>query len=144
MQLTTHTDYALRLLIYLATSEEKRTGTIQDAARRFDISANHLAKVAQTLVQKDYLISQRGRGGGLRLARSAEEINIGAVVRHTENLNLLPCFGEDNACPIQPACKLKNVLGRAQQAFLEVLDEFTLADLITNRDTLRQLINNVA
>lgn len=144
MQLTTHTDYALRLLIYLATSEEKQTGTIQDAARRFDISANHLAKVAQTLVQKNYLISQRGRGGGLKLARSAEEINIGAVVRHTENLNLLPCFGEDNACPIQPACKLKNVLGRAQQAFLEVLDEFTLADLITNRDTLRQLINNVA
>lgn len=144
MQLTTHTDYALRLLIYLATGEEKRAGTIQDAARRFDISANHLAKVAQTLVQKDYLISQRGRGGGLKLARSAEEINVGAVVRHTENLNLLPCFGEDNVCPIQPACKLKNVLGRAQQAFLEVLDEFTLADLITNRDTLRQLINNVA
>lgn len=144
MQLTTHTDYALRLLIYLATFDEQRAGTIQDAARRFDISANHLAKVAQTLVQKDYLISQRGRGGGLRLAHTPEEINIGAVVRQTENLNLLPCFAEENACPIQPACKLKSILGRAQRAFLEVLDEFTLADLITNRDTLRQLINHVA
>lgn len=144
MQLTTHTDYALRLLIYLATSDAEQVGTIQDAARRFDISANHLAKVAQTLVQKKYLISQRGRGGGLRLARTAEDINIGEVVRHTENLNLLPCFGEDNACPIQPACKLKSILGRAQLAFLEVLDQYTLANLITNRDTLRQLIDNVA
>lgn len=144
MQLTIHTDYALRLLIYLATGDAEQVGTIQDAARRFDISANHLAKVAQTLVQKKYLVSQRGRGGGLRLARAPEEINIGEVVRHTENLNMLPCFGEDNACPIQPACKLKSILGRAQLAFLEVLDQYTLANLITNRDTLRQLIDNVA
>lgn len=144
MQLTSHTDYALRLMIYLATLEDNRAGTIQDAARRFEISANHLAKVAQTLVQKNYVVSQRGRGGGLRLAQPASEINIGAVVRQTENLNLLPCFGESNACPIQPACKLKGVLGRAQLAFLEVLDQYTLADLITNQDTLRQLINDVA
>lgn len=140
MQLTTHTDYALRLLVYLAVQRGSKA-TIQDAAAKFAISANHLAKVAQTLVQFNYVISHRGRGGGLELGRSADEINIGGLVRQTENLQLLPCFGDHNACPIDSACVLKGALGKAQQAFLNVLDEYTLADLVKNKQQLQGLLN---
>lgn len=141
MQLTTHTDYSLRLLIYLGIHPGDGPATVQDAATRYHISANHLAKVAQTLVQLGYIHSHRGRGGGLELAWPAKEINIGAVVRQTENLQLLECFGPNSTCPIDPACHLKGVLGKAQQAFLEVLDDYCLSDLITNRGKLRKLLD---
>ncbi|HET7314620.1 Rrf2 family transcriptional regulator [Salinisphaera sp.] len=138
MQLTTHTDYALRLLIYLAIRNDAMPATIQAVATRYRVSANHMAKVAQTLVQLGYLHSHRGRGGGLTLARPAEKINLGALVRQTENLRLLECFGPNSTCPIDPICGLKSVLGRAQEAFLEVLDGYTLAALISNDNELRQ------
>ncbi|MCX4189670.1 Rrf2 family transcriptional regulator [Methylophaga sp. OBS3] len=142
MQLTTHTDYSLRLLIYLATQQGPKT-TIQIVAEQFSISANHLAKVAQTLVQHNYIVSLRGRGGGLTLAKPVDEINIGKLVRQTENLQLLPCFGNSDSCPIDPACTLKGALAKAQYAFLSVLDEYTLADLVTsaNRQQLQGLLN---
>ncbi|MES1927358.1 Rrf2 family transcriptional regulator [Salinisphaera sp. T31B1] len=140
MQLTTHTDYSLRLLIYLAVRKEGMPATVQAAADRYRISANHMAKVAQTLVLYGYINSQRGRGGGLSLAKPASQINIGAVVRRTENLRLLECFGPNSTCPIDPACRLKNILGRAQTAFLEVLDEYSLDGLVTNEDELRMLL----
>ncbi|NNE38789.1 MAG: Rrf2 family transcriptional regulator [Gammaproteobacteria bacterium] len=140
MQLTTHTDYSLRLLIYLALLDKKQTGTVQLAADHYGISANHLAKVAQTLVQLGYVHSLRGRGGGLKLALSADEINLGDIVRKTENLQLLECFGEQSSCPIIPACNLKRVLASAQTAFLEILDDYNLADLVTNRKQLIKLL----
>lgn len=141
MQLTTHTDYALRLLIYLALSEEDAPpATVQEVALSYGISANHIAKVAQTLVQLGYIKSLRGRGGGLVLEQRAREIVIGEVVRQTENLRLLECFGPDSSCPIDPACLLKGLLGRAQEAFLQELDRHTLADLIANGDELRGLL----
>lgn len=140
MQLTTHTDYALRLLIYLAVRRDGEPATVQDVAARYGISAHHVAKVAQTLVQLGYVTSQRGRGGGLDLARAAEAINLGEVVRQTENLRLLDCFGPDSTCPIEPTCRLKGVLGAALTAFLEVLDRYVLSDLVTNRDELRGLL----
>lgn len=140
MQLTTHTDYALRLLIYLALSEDDAPATVQQAALSYGISANHIAKVAQTLVQLGYIKSLRGRGGGLVLARPAEKIVVGEVVRQTENLRLLECFGPDSSCPIDPACILKGMLGRAQDAFLKELDRHTLADLIDNGEELRALL----
>lgn len=140
MQLTTHTDYALRLLIYLALSEDQAPATVQQAALSYGISANHIAKVAQTLVQLGYIKSLRGRGGGLVLERPAAKIVVGEVVRQTENLRLLECFGPDSSCPIDPACILKGVLGRAQDAFLKELDRHTLADLIDNGEELRALL----
>lgn len=139
MQLTTHTDYALRLLIYLAVQQDKK-GTIQQVAKRFEISANHLAKVTQTLVHLNYVKSHRGRDGGLSLATEASSIGIGDVIRKTENLNLLPCFNAEGVCALQSACVLKSALSRAQHAFLAVLDEFTLADLVQNKEHLRGLL----
>lgn len=140
MQLTTHTDYSLRLLIYLAVRDPDMPPTVQAAADRYRISANHMAKVAQTLVQYGYINSQRGRGGGLSLAMPVSEINIGGVVRRTENLRLLECFGPNSTCPIDPACTLKKILGRAQTAFLEVLDGYSLDALVTNDHELRALL----
>lgn len=140
MQLTSHTDYALRLLIYLAVAKSDTLATVQAVATRYRISANHVAKVAQTLVQRGYVHSHRGRGGGLELAQPVHAINIGEVVRQTENLRLLECFGPNSTCPIDPACRLKQILGSAQQAFLEVLDGYTLADLVANDDELRALL----
>ncbi|KFF48019.1 MULTISPECIES: Rrf2 family transcriptional regulator [unclassified Salinicola] len=144
MKLTTHTDYALRLLIYLAIRGDDMPATVQSAAGHYGISGHHLAKVSQTLVQLGYVSSLRGRGGGLRLNRPPEEINIGALIRQTENLELLECFGPNSTCPIDPACRLKHVLWSAQQAFMQVLDGYVLADMIENREALRLLISSDA
>ena len=111
MQLTTHTDYALRTLIYLSLRHDKLPTTIQEIADAYHISNNHVAKVAQTLVQLGYVQSLRGRSGGLVMAKPANEINVGELIRQTENLKLLDCFGTESSCPIDPACKLKNALG---------------------------------
>lgn len=141
MQLTTHTDYSLRLLIYLGIHRGDTPATVQDAATRYRVSANHLAKVAQTLVQLGYIISHRGRGGGLELALPTDEISIGAVVRRTENLQLLECCGPNSTCPIDSGCHFKVMLHEAQQAFLAVLDGYTLTDLIRNKRKLRGLLD---
>lgn len=130
MRLTFHTDYALRLLMLLAL-EPHRLHTIEDAARRYVVSRNHMMKVAQTLIQAGFVEAVRGRGGGLRLARPAAVINIGAVVRATEEgFALVECFdGARNLCVVSPECGLRGLLQRALQAFLAVLDGKSLADL---------------
>ncbi|MQX52945.1 RrF2 family transcriptional regulator [Alcanivorax sediminis] len=139
MQLTTHTDYALRTLICLSLQPDSAPMTVHEIARRYDISANHVAKVAQTLTQLGYINSLRGRGGGLVMAQAADTINLGTLVRETENLKLLECFAEGSQCAIEPACKLKNMFMQAQQAFLKVLDGYTLADVIKNGGELKVL-----
>ena len=129
MQLTAFTDYTLRTLIYLAI-EEGRRATIAEIADAYGIAENHLTKVVLQLGQAGDVETLRGRGGGLRLARPAAEISIGAVVRRTEpGLALAPCLGTGN-CVITPACGLRPVLAEALDAFLAVLDRYTLADLV--------------
>ncbi|KGM06233.1 Nitrite-sensitive transcriptional repressor NsrR [Methylophaga thiooxydans] len=141
MQLTTHSDYALRLLIYLAIHPGDKPATVKDAAERYGVSTNHLAKVAQRLVQENLVISQRGRGGGLKLATTPESINIGQLIRKTENLELLECFGDDCDCPIESVCILFSALRKAQKAFFDVLDGYTLADVVKNKHRLMQSLN---
>lgn len=140
MRLTLHTDYALRLLIFLGLNPEKRR-TIEEAAGHYGISRNHLMKVALTLTQAGFVDSLRGRNGGLQLARPPAEINIGAVIRKTEdNFNLVECLDhETNTCPIVSACQLKGPFAEAVQAFIAVLDRYTLADLVANPNTARNL-----
>jgi Rrf2 family transcriptional regulator, nitric oxide-sensitive transcriptional repressor len=139
MRLTLHTDYALRLLMYLAI-EPDRLQTIEEIAARYRISRNHLMKVAQTLVQAGVVDSIRGRGGGLRLARPPDAINIGAVVRETEDgFALVECFDPKGDCIITPACSLRGPLEQALAAFLSVLDRYTLADLVKNPGSLRAM-----
>lgn len=138
MHLTLHTDYALRLMMLLATEPEE-LHTIESIARRYGISRNHLMKIAQTLVQAGFIESLRGRGGGLRLQRPAKSINLGKVVRATEdNFELVECFDQEHSgCRIAAACGLRGPLELALQAFLSVLDRCSLHDLVKSPKTLQ-------
>jgi Rrf2 family nitric oxide-sensitive transcriptional repressor len=137
MRLTLHTDYALRLLMLLAM-EPDELHTIEEVARRYRVSRNHLMKVVQTLAQGGFVKSLRGRSGGLRLAREAAAINLGAVVRTTEDgFELVECFDMgSNTCVVAPACGLRSPLEEAARAFLKVLDGYSLGDLVRNPRTL--------
>lgn len=142
MKLTIYTDYSLRVLIYLTTLSENEKTNIKEIAEAYSISKNHLMKVIYQLGKIGFIETTRGRNGGIRLALRPEEINIGTVVRHTEDdFNLVECFNpEHNTCAISPACKLKGVLQQALKAYLEVLDQFTLADLTHNQSLLKELL----
>lgn len=140
MRLTLHTDYALRILMLLAV-EPENLHTIEEIAQRYDISHNHLMKVTQTLSQAGFIESLRGRGGGLRLGHLPASINLGAVVRATEDsFALVECFDrENNHCVISPSCGLRGPLEEAQRAFLAVLDRHSLADLVKNPVSVRKM-----
>src|SRR5215475_5174850 len=126
MRLTRYTDYAMRTLLYLGTRPE-RLCSIGEVASAYGVSQNHLMKVVNDLANAGYIESVRGRGGGVRLGRPAEKINIGALVRHTEGgFDLVDC----ESCVIAPACGLTGALYEALAAFMAVLDGYTLADLL--------------
>ncbi|MDJ1158998.1 Rrf2 family transcriptional regulator [Chelatococcus sp. SYSU_G07232] len=130
MRLTVQSDYALRVLMYAASCPD-RLVTIDEIARGYGISENHLMKVVQKLAHAGFLVTVRGRGGGLRLARPAAEITVGAVIRATEeDFALVECFGSGNRCRLTPICRLKPVLGEAIAAYLSVLDRSRLSDLV--------------
>ncbi len=133
MRLTTFSDHCLRVLIYVGIEPDRRV-TIDEIAERYGISRNHLMKVVFRLGQLGYLETVRGKGGGFRLKVDPVDINIGTLVRETEeDMQLVECFGEGSLCAIEPACVLRNTLGKALGAFMSVLDEMTLADLIQPR-----------
>lgn len=140
MRLTLHTDYALRTLMFLAL-EPGSPRTIEDIARRYGISRNHLMKVAQTLVQAGFVESLRGRGGGLRLAREPATLRLGDIVRATEDgFTIVECFDAGrNTCVVSSACGLRNPLQEALAAFLAVLDRYTIADLVKSPSTARRM-----
>lgn len=140
MRLTTYTDYTLRTLMFLAVNHDRST-TIADVARAYGVSEAHLMKVVHQLGQAGDIRTIRGKGGGIRLARSPKEINLGTVVRRTEpDMEMVACFGDAGGCAIGEACVLQDVLHQALDAFLSVLDRFTLADLIVHRTKLSDLL----
>jgi len=139
MRLTRFTDYAMRVLIHLASHDEP--ASIAGVAQRYGISKDHLMKVVQDLGRAGFIATTRGRTGGIRLARPANEIVVGDVIRHTEEgFDLVDC----GACIIARACGLPNVLNEATAAFLAVLDRYTLADVATRRFDLRTLFGSEA
>jgi len=137
VRLTSHSDFAFRTLIYLASRPDE-TVSVGAIAEAFGISAHHLAKVAQVLARAGYVESQRGAAGGLRLARAPDAIGLGDVLRTTEpDFHLVECFDrERNQCVLTGACALQDILRKALRAFVEVMDGYTLADLTRSR-TLR-------
>jgi Rrf2 family nitric oxide-sensitive transcriptional repressor len=140
MRLTLHSDFALRVLIQVGLGGGKLT-TIGDIARSYGISRHHLMKVVNDLSQKGYLDTVRGRHGGMRLMREPHEINIGQVMRDTEdNLNVIGCLENRGYCRIERACVLRGILRDATDAFLAVLDAHTLADLIKPHKSLSALL----
>jgi len=145
MRLTIFTDYSLRVLIYLGSHrEEPRLATIGDIATAYGISDNHLMKVVHHLAKEGYIETTRGKGGGMRLARDPAQINIGALVRTTEeDFALVECLQDGNRnCPIIPACVLPPILERALRAFFRELDSGTLADLLQPRAKLVRIYRN--
>jgi len=142
MELTLYTDYALRVLTYLAVRGETRSN-ISDIAQRYHISRNHLVKVVHGLARGGFIQSYRGKGGGITLAREPREIGIGDVVRYTEGpLCPAECFrGAENQCVITGACMLTGILREACDHFLATLDRYTLADLLANRSSLSRQLN---
>lgn len=140
MRLTLRTDYALRLLMLLAL-EPDGVHTVEDVSRRYGISRNHLNKIVQTLVQQGFVESLRGRGGGVRLARAPQDINLRRVVTATEdNFHVVECFdGETNTCVVAPACGLRDPLEQALAAFMAVLGRYSLADLIKHPGASRRM-----
>lgn len=141
MRLTNYTDYSLRVLIYLASKPGVDKSTITEITNAYQISRNHLTKVIHQLGQIGLIETTRGRGGGITLAKAPREIKIGDVVRETEeDFRLVECFGPDNKCVITPVCGLRHMLHEALQAYLGVLDKYTLADIVRDPELYRSLL----
>ena len=125
--------------MFLAAKEDSQK--IDEIARAYGISRNHLMKVAQRLSIHGFISSQRGRGGGLKLAGDPRDINIGSVVRAMEKTDeFVECqLGSGNQCIVTPICELKHILGGAVEAFLTHLDQYTLADMMHQKAAFKQL-----
>lgn len=140
MQIDKFSDYALRILMTLAVSAPERR-TSASIAQAFGISEHHMSKVATALVRDGYVLSERGRAGGLCLARPADQISIGAVLRSLKKDEpVVECFGADKSCIILPACGLRSPLTAAREAFFAVLDDYSLAEVTTARAKLAQIL----
>lgn len=144
MRLTDYTDYALRVLLYLAVREEGLT-TIHDISEAYGISKNHLMKVVQRLGELGWIDTVRGRNGGLRLNDRSLGLTIGEVVRGTEgDFAIVGCFpregAEPRSCVIEPQCRLKYVFESARGAFLAELDRHTLGELVSPAAPLAALL----
>ncbi len=139
MKLTLYTDYSLRVLIFLGAKNKGELSNIKEIAEAYKISKNHLMKVTHELGKLGYIEAVRGRNGGIRLALDPADINIGAVVRKTEDdFHIVECFAEDrNRCVITPICGLRHVFFEALQAYMAVLNRYTLADFLSDKDMLR-------
>lgn len=133
MHITQHTDYALRVLILLAVRDERLT--IAQIAEHFDISQDHLRKVVHRLGMLGYVATVRGKQGGLALAMTPADINVGRVLRDFEpHFNMVECFNaQTNHCALFPECGLQGALRKATASFLTTLDGYTLADIVPGR-----------
>jgi Rrf2 family nitric oxide-sensitive transcriptional repressor len=141
MRLTSYTDYALRVLIYVGLKVD--LATIAEISEAYGISRNHLVKIVHDLGGRGYLQTIRGKHGGIRLAKPALEIRVGRLVRELEeDMRLVQCFDPASAdsCQIEPACVLSHVLHGALEAFLQELDRYTLADLLVPDRSLAKLL----
>jgi Rrf2 family transcriptional regulator, nitric oxide-sensitive transcriptional repressor len=130
MQLTLFSDLSLRVLMYLASRKDplRAAVTVRGVASMFNVSYTHMVKVVHELGRQGFLVTTRGNGGGVRLSRSPEQIRIGEVLRGTEgNRAVVDCAKP--ACPLQNKCLLKYALDRAQAAFFDQMDRYTLADV---------------
>jgi len=140
MRLTTRTNLAIRALMYCAVNDGQMSRSAEIAAAS-NASANHLAQIVHELHTHGFLVATRGRMGGVRLARPAEKINIGAVFRLFEaDVPFTECASpETNTCPLVAACRLRGAIDRALDAFYAELDRVTLADLVAGNLPLETL-----
>lgn len=144
MQLTRYTDFGIRTLMYLAIQPEREElFRISEITEVFDLSPNHVSKIVHHLGKLGYLETIRGKSGGFRLGMSPKDINVGKLVRVLEN-SLAPIDCSKPYCRFTPSCQLKGVLADAVAAYLAVIDAFTLEDIVSNKDELKQLLPELA
>lgn len=141
MQLTRHTDYALRVLMYLGAQND-RLVSVAEISAYYSISRNHLVKVVQGLTEHGFVITTRGKKGGMKLADNANNIFIGDVVRLMENhFSIVECFEQAaDRCALDDVCKLKGLLQQALNKFLKEIDSVSLAEVI--KPALRKKLVN--
>ena len=137
MKLTGFTNYALRSL-QLAALRHPELVRVDDVVKVHGLARPHIVKIVHQLGKAGFLETVRGRGGGFRLGRPAAEIVVGDVVRLTEGpMEVVECFNPDtNTCPLMGICRLSRAIQQATKAFMDVLDDLTLADIAANRDQL--------
>lgn len=140
MRLTKHTDYAFRVLIYLASMPEDRISTVQEIAEKFDVSRSHIMKIVQKLAGAGLIHASRGQHGGIRLGQPMETINLRRVIELME-ATLAPVNCDDPVCIIKKNCTLKNILFEGQRQFLEHIERYTLADLAEPTVAIVSLLN---
>lgn len=142
MQLTQFTDYSIRALIYIAVRDE--ICTIQDITKAYNISNHHMVKIIHNLSKLGFIKTNRGKGGGITMAVSPTEINLGKIVNQIEpSFDLVPCFNKEKSnCCIAPVCKLKTILFEAKTGFVSILDRYTLADILSNKQELKELLTH--
>lgn len=138
MQLTSFTDYGLRALIYMAALPAERMTNISEVTAVYNVSRHHMVKIINQLSREGFITAVRGKNGGIRLARSADSIRLGDVVRALEPLALVNCSSD--FCHITPACRLKSILQQAVHNFLEELDRHTLAEMVEDNPPLYKLL----
>lgn len=144
MQLTHYTDFGVRTLMYLAVQPDRTTlFRIAEITQVFDLSPNHVSKIVHHLGKLGYLETIRGKTGGFRLGKPASEINLGLLIRALEN-SLAPIDCSKPYCRFTPACQLKGVLAQAVAAYLNVLDQYSLQDIVSNRDDLLGLLPDMS
>lgn len=141
MQLTQFTDYSLRALIYITLRKE--SCTIKDITEAYGISNNHTVKIIHNLAKLGLIKTIRGKNGGILMASRPETINLGQLIVQLEpHFDLVSCFNKAKTnCCIAPVCKLKGILHEAQTAFMDVLQRYTLADVLHNKSELFVLLN---
>ncbi|CAB3686423.1 RrF2 family transcriptional regulator [Achromobacter pestifer] len=130
MQLTRFTDFGLRVLMYLTQCRDRPAAvTIPEIAGRFDVSRNHLVKVVHFMAQREWVVTTRGKGGGLSLARAASDYRVGDLIRELEQQGpLIDC--REPPCALDGSCRLSGVLAQTLNAFYDALNGYTLADLV--------------
>jgi len=142
MKITTFSDCALRILIFLAVNDHG-LASAREIATRYDISVHHAQKAAQWLVRNGYVAATRGKGGGLKLSRPPEEIIIGEVIRQAESgIGMVECMRKKGKyCVIEGACGLAGILHEARNAFFNTLDQYSLADATASRVAIASMLN---
>ncbi|MCG6202106.1 Rrf2 family transcriptional regulator [Psychromonas antarctica] len=138
MRLTTFTDLGLRTLMYLAQLPAGQLSSVAEVSKVYNISQNHMVKIAGKLKKHGYLTAIRGKNGGICLAQPQADINIGQVIRDMENhLDAVDC--KTSSCQLMANCELKKALSNAMDAFLNVMDDYSLTDLVTNKQQIIQV-----
>jgi Rrf2 family nitric oxide-sensitive transcriptional repressor len=140
MRLTKHTDYAFRVLIYLASMPDDRISTVQEIAEKFDVSRSHIMKIVHKLAGAGLIHASRGQHGGIKLGQPKEAINLRSVIELME-ATLAPVNCDDPVCIIKKNCALKNILFEGQRQFLEHVERYTLADLAEPAVAIVRLLN---